>query len=139
MTFGIFLLLCIVVIWAIWSLRQNQRTLLRVGMGGPEENLDQARSLMKRITRDLLAFVCGLAGTIASGERWSQAWRNWPMARAVLFSIAVALAVGVIISMSRSQRAWWSRTGSIKVWAINSFTYLGLGLMLILTLRWTFG
>lgn len=112
------------------------KALRRVGLGGQEENLDEARKIMGKLKWiALLATIQVVAGVVLI-ELSAPAWRELPLGLAILnlmvfFAFAACLICGVKASYHQ-----WAKSGStagLFRWTVLGFPAMAL---LMLTVHW---
>ncbi len=118
--------------------RLQLRASWRVGMGGPDEDLEKARRLYRLVL--LSAVTCAIAAGFALvlGLHGASAWRQTGGGQAVLNTLLIVAAIGFIRSFAKAVHQQWSSRGSfLGVVRETSLVFLAGGLvMLAMYFRW---
>jgi hypothetical protein len=112
-TLGVFIGLWVLLIWLLWELRCHVQTLRRIGLGGPEEDLEGARVLMRRALLPAAAFILAAIATLYLGARWSAEWRETPVGAWTLSAIGLIAGGVALLAWLSSVHQQWSSTGSL--------------------------
>ncbi|WP_332676779.1 hypothetical protein [Brevundimonas sp.] len=132
------LLLILGALATVW-LGRDFRDLRRVRIGGVEEDLSRARTLVKRVLVAALVLLAILVGLVIAGERWAGDWRQSLVATWALNGLIVALGWGLLRGSSRALRNQWSSNGS------HSGMFLGMAeqtiflVLLVPAIYWRLG
>jgi hypothetical protein len=117
--------------------RWRLKTSLPVGIGGANENLQQARELYRAAFIWALVGLAAFGGALVLGLNGAPAWRETGIGGAVLDIGAIFAGCGFVWSMAMSAREEWSPNGSslgVVRETLSGFLFGGL-LMLALYLR----
>ncbi|WP_374598279.1 hypothetical protein [Brevundimonas sp.] len=111
---------------------------LRVGVGGPDENLSEARRLYRSILTSGLVFVAAATSAMFIGLRGVDVWRTTGVGQVVLNVLLAIAAIGFFRSFARTFHHQWSAKGSfLGVLRETFFGFVTGGLlMLAMYLRW---
>lgn len=126
-------------LFAVLLLRDRLRSLRRFGLGGAEEDLERARSLMRETGLIAVALVCTVIAMIALGERWAGEWRRASTGLWVLDALALGVGAYFIFTVVYSVRQQWSRTGSFGKMALGMLGSVIATGLLILLFHWRWG
>lgn len=99
--------------WAVWSLRGQAATLRRLGLGGPEEDLEQARKIIRAMATTLAGLAIAALAAALTAERWSEDWRREIAGVWALNALIVVAGAGFVWSGAYTIRQQWSVRGSL--------------------------
>ena len=111
---------------------------LRVGVGGPDENLGAARRLYRSVLISGLVFFVAATSATFIGLRGAETWRTTGEGQAVLNVLLAIAAIGFVRSFTRTVYQQWSAEGSfLGVLRETLFGFVTGGLlMLAMYFRW---
>lgn len=113
-------------------IRLKFRESLRVGVGGPEENLEHARQLYTTIAVFGFVFLAAAGLAMFLGFRGAPVWRTTSAGQTILNIVIILAGLGVVRSFARTGYQQWSSKGSFfGVLRETFFGFVTLGFLFV--------
>lgn len=138
-TLGVFVGLCVTIVWLVWELRRSILILRRIGLGGPEEDLERARNVNRRGLILATVFVAAALATLFVGARWSSQWRETPIGAWTLNIIGLVAGAGFVRAWLYGLHQQWSSKGSYRGMAKAMFHATIAVAVAALAIYWRWG
>jgi hypothetical protein len=137
-TFVFFVLLLSCTAVFSWRIRRGLTRIARVGVGGPDEDLDAARRSMMSVLVSGLVAATSLGAAVLTEARWGSPWRDTLPGEVFLNGLVILAVLSVVWTGGYTTRQQWSRDGSIGGMIRGMFySVMALaGLALAMSWRW---
>lgn len=113
-------------------IRLRFRESLRVGIGGPEEDLGHARQLYRRIAALGAVFLASAGMAMFLGFRGAPIWRETSAGQTILNIVLIVTAFGFVRSCLMTSYQQWSPKGSfLGVWRETLFSFVTGGFLVV--------